>query len=71
MTQHSVNVNSLIYQLLNDILVKEYVVLWTHSQRLTYLLHVSTNVQTIDGRVPVGRWKQTAQYRPANSVDAY
>ena len=46
-------------------LVKENVMLWTHSQSLTDLGHVTADIQATDGRSP-GCWREQAgQNRPA------
>ena len=49
-------------------LVKENVVLRTHSQTLTDLRHVTADIQATDGRCP-GCWReQASQNRPAINI---
>ena len=46
-------------------LVKENIVLWTHSQTLTDLRHIAADIQAADGRSPGSWWEQAGQNRPA------
>lgn len=56
-----------VYMLIKHSLVKQDVVLRTHSQTAPDLIHLLPNVLTIHKRSPLGRFKQSSEQRPADS----
>ena len=60
-TQTELGGHALLLQYDDDVLVKEDIMLGTHSKSFPNLFHVGADIHTVDGCVSVGRRKEPRQ----------